>query len=601
MPEKLNTRDWSAIGEWAADELKRRKKNRKGLEQIWAEVDRQLSMQPIEQEIKSGEKADWFADLELPLQFNALEVNAADARRLKFPRGSEWYSVQTNVSQDYQERFKGRREDNPLLPDRDGTQIQLDQESSDTLAKSTIDHFHRQYDFRTQIDLFDAESLKYGTSVAHVQPVKMANFGYDYRGNVDLIGPAVITGTIKNTYLDDTPPQVMQEGISSAPTTMRVYLQRLEALKKAAAVGGKDRGWLAPEINKLEPINDADNRAGFVRCIEIEGDVIVPRSRGSIFLPGVLITVAVGQGPPRGIRFRENPSGSYVVGHYMREAVNSPYGVSPLMKGQPVQEAATDVFNNMLSVGRFNAQPPTIYDRNDPNMAALGGPLLYPGAQLGVDAPDAIQTIELGGLGELANIYLALVKQYEDLTGANDPRRGGPIRSHTTATGADLEASRGIARTDDFVAAQEQGPLTSMLYLEYEIIKKHVKTPIPIPVNAGGIEGFVNIAAADLADVVHFTVQGSAGAANQREKLNLLIQISQLSVQLAQVAAATGQPVPLNIQEMLVEIWNEAGFPNAGRFVGGTQDIPSGAEAVAPLQGGSNGTSSFNTTALETA
>ena len=149
--------------------------------------------------------------------------------------------------------------------------------------------------------------------------------------------------------------------------------------------------------------------------------------------------------------------------------------------------------------------------------------------------------------------------------------------------------------------AEEQGPLTSMLYMEYRIIKQNVTSPIAVPVHAGGIEGFANIAAADLADEVEFTVQGSSGPGSQREKLQLLIQITQLSVQLAQVAAATGQPISLNIQNMLTRIWNESGFPNAAEFVSGTQGIPAGAEAVAPLSGAGNGTASFDLTPVQTA
>ncbi len=604
MVESLSGKDWMLIGEWANDELNRRKQARKGEEAIWAEIDRQLSMSPRPQEVKSGEAKDWFADLELPLQFNALEVNAADARRLKFPRGTEWYSVCSNVSQKYEERFAKRRKANPILPDKDGVQVKLDQETADILVKSVMDYFHRQYDFRGQIDLFDAEALKYGTAVARVRPVSATNLGYDFRGvtNENLMGPAVLTGSIKSTYLDDTPPQVMQEGISSSPTVMRVFKQRLEALKAAGAKGGADRGWIGAQINKLEPVKHADNRADFVNLIELEGDVIVPRSRGSIFLPNVLMTIAVDHGRPRGVRFRLNPTPfrSHVVGHYMRTAVDSPYGTSPLMKGQPVQEAATGVFNGMLSVGAWNANPPSVWDRNDPNMAALGGPLLYPGAVLGVDAPDAVNLLELKSLGELTTIYLALLKQYEDLTGNTEQRRGAAV-SHRTAQGDAISASQGVSRTDDFVTSMEQGPLTTMLFMEYAIIKKFMTTSVAVPVNAGGIEGFVNVAAADLPDEVSFTVQGSSGATSEREKLQTLVQTIQLSIQLAQVAVSLGQPVPLNVQEMLVELWNESGFPNAGRFVGGTQDIPAGSQANAPLSGAGNGAAAVGASPLETA
>ena len=592
LRKRLNEKDWLAVGESVKAELDRRKGERRGLERLWKEVDRQIAMSPKGVETESGDKDDWFPAIELPLQFNALEVIAADARRLKFPRGSEWFSVSADLSDDYMERWAKRRETKALIG---GTplQVKLDQETANNLVKATMDYYHRLYDFRTQIDLFDTECIKYGTGIGRVRAVQHADFGYDFRGlkTSGLIGPAVIACSIKNTYLDTSQPAVMQEGISSSPSVIRTMTQRLENLQRAAKVGGAERGWIASQIKRLEPPSDEQGRSNMVELVEIEGDLIVPRSRESIFLPNVLVTIAVGAGAPRPVRFRENPLPfrSYVVGHYMRDEVKSAYGASPLMKGHPIQEAASDVFNQMLAVAALNAMPPLAWDKNDPNLAATGGPEWYPGAQWPSDAPNSVDVQQVGDLGSLLNTYLALLKQFEDLTGANDPRRGEPARSHTTATAADLEVGRGLSRTDDFVTAQEQGPITSMLYMEYQIIKDRMKSVISLPVEAGGIEGFANVAAPDLADDVAFLVQGSAGAINERERLNNFIQATTFALQTAQQAAALQQPVPLNFQEIMVEAYQRAGIQNASRFVGGAQSVPSGAAPPTPVPGTNSG------------
>ena len=91
--EGLSPGDLSLVAQYIKSEFETRKQRRSDLEIVWKEVDRQVAMLPRPRLLNSGKKNDWLPELELPLQFNTLEVNAADARRLKFPRGSEWYSV----------------------------------------------------------------------------------------------------------------------------------------------------------------------------------------------------------------------------------------------------------------------------------------------------------------------------------------------------------------------------------------------------------------------------------------------------------------------------------------------------------------------------
>ncbi|KKL54568.1 hypothetical protein LCGC14_2264080, partial [marine sediment metagenome] len=214
MPRKrFSDDDWQAIGEFVKSEFARRQEKRRNLERLWKEIDRQIAMTPVPRKVESGKEADWFPNTEMPLQFNALEVIAADARRLKFPRGTEWFEVKSEFSDKYEARFNQRRQENPLSGDTP-LPVKLDQEGADTLVKTVLDHYHRLYDFRGQIDLFDTEAIKYGTAIARVRPVKTAKFSHDFRGqkNVNLVGPAVITCSIKNTYLDDRQTAVLHEG-----------------------------------------------------------------------------------------------------------------------------------------------------------------------------------------------------------------------------------------------------------------------------------------------------------------------------------------------------------------------------------------------------
>lgn len=613
MPRHFSENEWVAIADYVKEETRRREQSevRKEKERIWNEVDRQIAMDPVPRKLGTGDESDWFPNTELPWQFNALEVIAADARSLKFPRTMDWYRVHANVSRAYQQRWDNRRGAQPgdeagapvpqpgervteFRPRAElvegGGLMLLTQETADVLAKATLDHFHSLYDFRQQVNLLDASAIKYGTFVARVRPVKLAKFSSHYRGVDDsLIGPATIPCDIKNTYLDDSPVALWHEGISAAPSIIRRTQMRLEDMLAAARTGGKDRGWILDQVAKIESQSDPDGRNNQIELLEMEGDLYVPMAapEDTIILENVIVTVAERSGVARPIRFQEAPTPfrSYVVGHYMRDDINSPYGSSPLMKGAPVQEAGTLVFNTMMAVAALSGQPPLAYDRNDPSLAGTGGPQWYPGATFPTDAPNSIEKLDVGDMGELRETFIGLLKHYEDLTGVNDPRRGAPVRSHTTRGAVELEASRGIARTDDFVSDQEKGAITSILYMEYAIAKQVMTKQMPVFVNEGGIEGWVKLASPDLADEVNFFVEGSAGPSTERERAENFIGASRAVIDMAAAAAQLGQQLNVRFEEIVKEVYKRAGENNPARFIGEAAELPQPAQARPNIPG----------------
>lgn len=591
-PQKRTFRrkDWATAAEFIKAEHERRRDapKRSALEKQWKEIDRQVAMEAAPRKSPEGGKAgDWMPAIELPLQASALEVLTADARRLKFPRTSEWYLAHTELSDEYATRFQDRREDNPLIGDK-SMGMKLDQETSDALAKGAIDHYHRIYNFRQQIDALDIEAFKYGTYAARVIQVLLPKFASDYRGvkKDRTLGPAVVPVSIKNLFLDDSPQFVMQEGVSIAPAHIRTYFQKLDDLLVAAKTGGVDRGWIESNMKKLEPLGDQGENRGHVELLEWEGDLVIPRSQGRIFLPNIVLTVAVGSGGPWVVRFRESksPFRSYVVGNYQRDDLTTPYGTSPLLKGRPIQEAATEVANRLIAAGALNAEPPISWDNSDSMLKATGGPIIAPGAQWAADDPSSIKVHAIGNVSDLLQAYIGLLQQYEDLTGVTAPRRGASAKSHTTAFSTDVENVRGLVRTEDFVVSQEQGPLSSILYMEYEIIKKSLTSPTPIYIGTAGMEGFVNLHREDIADNAVFFVQGSAGPGTKREKQQSVVQAFQIAAQLSQISMQMGGPT-LNFNEGFKEIFEAADVTNPERFITSAQGVPNAADGVGGVQG----------------
>lgn len=597
MPDPMSPQSFNAVAEWIHNERRDRglRRQSKGIEQMWKEVDRQVAMTPLRRTLAPGDDSQntWMSSIELPLQFNTLEVILADARSLKFPRGTSWYEPSAYLSDAYLERWEARREKRGIIGKKP-VPLQMDQETADILIKAAIDHYHRQYDFRQAVNLFDAESVKYGTSVVRIHPVVFSKFDQPRMiRSREIEGPAWTATSIKHLYLDDNVSQVTHEGVHVAPSHIREYWQSHKALMIAAQKGGPERGWRKAEIAKLIPF-DQQERKGTVQLLELEGDAVVPRSRDSIFMENVIVTVGVGQGEPRVVRFRKSkvPFRTYVIGNYIRTEIDSPYGTSPLMKGQPVSEAATEATNQLMDAGALNVLPPMFYDGNDPTLAT--GVDFYPGSQSGIDNPDRIKFERPSDIAAMTVTLQVLLKLYEDLTGVNDPRRGSGLKSHTTAGAAEIEAGKGIARTEDFVSDQNIGPMTTGLSMDYVMIKDMMELQ-PVSVDQPPLDGWVEIGKNDLADDVNLKVHGAAGVFEERQKFDRFVQAVNVAGQVIAQAAALNIPVPQDYQAIITEIYARAGIENLAKFIGTADAASAGAaieSAVPPGGEGANGAQS---------
>jgi len=585
--ERISDNDWISIAQWIRSEYALRCERRKDREKICKEIDRQIALLPRLRNPQDGTPG-WYPTVEMPTQFNALEVIAADQMRLLFPRSGGWYKASANLTDDFINSWNERRAVNPLIG-ADAMPVLMDQETADALVRATIDHYHKMYNFREKMGIVASETIKYGTGICRVLPVKPAFYTDQWRGahRKEMSGPAVIPCSFWNTYLDDSWNATMHEGQMVGSSTIRTYWQPLGDLERAAKVGGADKGWISSQIKLMIGKTGPDDRKGQVQLLEFEGDILVPKSRGSIYLPNVLVTVAMHQGNVNVVRFKKNPMPfrSYVNWSYFRHDPRTPYADSPLVKGEPLQEMITAVANDFLAASRLNALPVVAYDRHDPTMAGEGGPTIHPNAMIPMDSPNAVEVLDIGDPAALANALLLMIKQHEDTTGSNDARRGQRLKSHTTAFAADVEAAQGIARTDDFVTDLEMGPVTTILYMEYAIAQDSLKSPQPIAVNSEGIDGWMKLAAADLPPEAEFQVLGSEGAANDRDRLQMAVQAHQFVLGVAPVAAQLGIPFPVNFQGIARDVYERSGINNASKFVGAEPTIAEGAADESAIPG----------------
>lgn len=588
--------DWEWIADYIGEEHHRRKKDRKHLELHWGEIDRQLRMEPdVRRKMDVDGNIDarkrWMAEMELPLQSQTLEVLTADSRRLKFPDSGPWFMPHAEMSDKYLERvdFKSF-----IAGDENEVHSKINQDNADKLVEGWINHIHRQYDFFANYDQIDAEAFKYGTGVGRLRAIKKPVIMQTAKGVVkeDQLIPVLVPQSLKKTYLDDREYVQMNEGMMLGPAVIYERTLQFEQIRIAATKGSNDPnspmgGWMPSMLSKVDP-----DKNGSVMVLEYEGDLVVPRkTTRSLVIPGAIVTVVVGNSDKTTtrrvirFRFRSTPYTSYILHPYHIEDIETPYATSPLMKGRPIQMAATHTLNQLIDSGELSVRPPVSWNKNDPNLVAQGGPVIEPSALWETNGTSQIVIHnDIGEPSTMFNNYVGLLQQYYDVTGVNQPRLGAQTASHTTAFAKEAELSRGTIRTVDYVRASMKGPMTKLLYMEYDLSKRLMKGRNTVYIDS--YRGFVEIEKTHLPDNVMFEAFGSGGPAEAQSKRQDRLTSLQFAMQIDQLKVQTGVGEPMNYDEIQKQVLQDGGWIDVDPFFAeGANGTDQGPPAVPPTGG----------------
>lgn len=590
---RFDARDFQTIAEYVHDEYSRRKQDpdRRHLEKVWKQIDRQLRMEPDlrrKQDINGAmiQSLGWMAEMELPLQSQTLEVLTADTRKLMFPDSGLWFEAHAALTDTYLKRV-----DFTSLVAGDEIEVpsQINQDNADKLVEGWLEHYHKQYDFRGTWDKLHAEAFKYGTFVGRGRIVTKTLFIDTAQGVVkrDQKIPVLFAQSVKNVLLDKSPHKLLNEGMLVGPAPIRFMSIKLADLQMQAAKGGTspdamDGGWMAANTKDLI----GDDR-GHIELLEYEGDLVVPRkTTRSVFLPNVIVTVATSGDGPKCVRFRFNKlaMGSYLIEPYHIEGADEVYGVSPLMKGMPIQMAATDALNRLMDWATLNVQPPIMYTKDDPFFAQSGGPIVAPRELWATTGK--VEPIKIGDGGALSTAYAAFLKQYDDVTGVNAPRLGERTVSHTTAFAKNVETQRGQARTVDYVDTVLSGPCNRWLQMEVEMGKDAMGSREET-FFIGAYGGWVTIDKTKLPDLVAFEVYGAGEPQEELAKQQKLAASMQQAFQLDQMKVQLGGQ-PMDYAAIQKQILLNGGWQDVDLFLPKPKPQPPAASPGVP--GGAAGT-----------
>ena len=605
---RFDKRDWDYVAEYVIGEYERRKKARLDREKHWNEIDRQVEMEPnIEfKKLPNGKidaKKMWMSEVELPLQAQALEVLAADASRLMFGTGTDWFRAHAEVTDKY---LKETDFSSLILGDELEVPSQINQDNADKLTQGFVSHLFRQGSFMDNFDRINAEVFKYGMGVGRARNLSKSVFSHTSKGVVKEKQkiPVLMPASIKNHYLDDRPPTLHSDQVLGEAHLSRDWI-KLENLIIAANRGGSspddpDGGWMPASVKSLKA-----NDKGYVELIEMEGDIVIPRkTTRSVVLAGAIVTVAVGAQSGGTVtkavvrfRFRKRSMSSYLLFPYHYEGANDIYPVSPLMKGRPIQIMATDAVNRLLDSAALKNSPPVGYDRSDMEFQNSGGPVIHPYAQW--PTIDEVKVYkEVGGdPGALSNAMQLAINLYGELTGVLPARLGAQTVSHTTAFAKDAEIQRGAARTVDYANHAGKGPIERWLDMAYQMGRDELKGDVSFYIDSYG--GFVEVEKKHLPEKAIFEWFGPAGPAEEQKIMQSRLTSLQFAMQMDQLGISQGEPSELNLSAAIREVLREGKWTDVDAIVSSA-----GATATNSATSGVSGAGEVNpglaSTALQT-
>lgn len=569
--KRFDDRDWSFIAEFVHEEFQRRKSARGDLEKAWKEIDRQIAMEP---ELAFKKLADgkidtnkrWMAETELPLQAQALEVLTADARRLMFPTSGNWFRAHAKTTDDYYNRVNF---ESIILGDQTEVPSHINQDNADKLVEGFLTHLHKQGDFPSRLDRINAETFKYGMGVARGRMETKSVYIHESKSVVkeNKKIPVLVPCSIKNTYLDNPLPSIHSAQVLG-PAHIAEDFIKFENIQLAANRGSddpnnEDGGWMPSNFKKVEPDKD-----GYVRLLEYEGDLVIPRKTvRSLVIPGAIVTVVVGGAEKGGtastkavirFRFRKYPFSSYLLFPYHYESAGEAYPTSPLMKGRPVQMLATDAANRLLDSAMLKIAPPVGYDRSDAFFAQQGGPLIHPFAQWGSTDKITVHSEVGGDPTALANMLTQALNLYAELTGILPSRLGAQTVSHTTAYAKDAELQRGAVRTVDYVNQVGEGAMLRWLDMAYQMGRDSLKKNEKLAFYIDAYGGFVEVDKDHLPDAATFDWRGAGGPGDENQRMQVKINGLLAAIKVDAINMQTGKPPRINISAAVDQILRES-------------------------------------------
>lgn len=536
---RILSKDWNSIASYIKNELKHREnsKFRKRAEVIWKEVDRQVSMESMNRSAKDPNKqGDWRSALELGELSRASEVLSADIRRLVFPQNRQWFEAHSELPQQIDPQT-GEPVKNEVL------QTRIDGGLRALMAQQNLD-----FGLKARTDLSVKEALHHGGYVAEVRMENLLRV-HDGMKVEPIRAPVWVPHSMWNCYPDPSASIIGTNMFYNGSMIIKSY-KPFHAVKK-------EKGWM--NVKKIqEPGKDKD-----LELITYFGDLVMPRQDGDIYLPNSKVIVIQNQV----VYYEQNPLPfpQIIYNGYERLDVRDPYFTSPLIKMAPTQKIASVLANKYLDNVDLKVEPPNVYDGNDPDLVASGGPEISPGASTPSKNLANFQVIDVGDPTYALQGLQFMMTELQKGTSVDSVRSGMTAATEQTATEVERTRQGGQIRTVDFVDKHELHGLRPFLYIQHEYNKRELKNYQFYNPEMDAPD-FERVGKQDLPKNVHFDVVGSKGLIEEQQRQQQTLSWTQFMLS----SPMTAQLV--NIVEIAKEGYRDAGHKDPERFLNLTDE-----------------------------
>lgn len=541
---RITEKDWDKVAAFIRTTLSKRETDsfRKKHERVWKEVDRQISMEPMEAfNNDPSAKGDWHNVVELGELARASEIITADVMRLLFPNNRAWFEAHAELPPRFD---SGEAEQEPSD----------DQVMVDGAIRAFMAQQQHDFGFKERINLSVHEALHHGGFVCEVDEESALKI-HDGSGVESMIAPVWKPHSMWNCYPDPSPSLIGTNTFYNGSMIIREYMP-LYQLKDIAS----GEGWMPAQLGKIKKKTNKnkDVETEDVELIKYFGDISIKRQDGDIILPNseaILANDVIVYYRPSKLAFPR-----IIYNGYERMDVRDPYYVSPLIKTAPLHKMASKLANKTLDSVDLHVEPPIVYDGNDPNFVANGGPKIAPGAKSSTKGMANFKEIKTGDPTIGLNALSFILDQIRQSTSVDASRAGGGNIVEKTATEARHQAQRGEVRVVDFVDKLEFS-LKAFLYMQYEFNKKNKSLKYSFYNPEMDAPDFMWMVAGQLPKNVHFDVVGAKGILGEEERAQKMMGVTAMAAS-SELFAPLLKPA-----ELLKEAYMDAGAKNPERFI----------------------------------
>lgn len=545
---EITEKDWKQVEGKIKQELDRRMadKFRKQHERVWKEVDRQVSMEPVEL-VMNQNKNDWHSAIELGELAKASEIINADVLRVIFPNVRTWMEAHVELP--------------PQLDPNTGQNIapgQKEQIFADGVLRALLTQQHVDFGFKARFSLSIKEALHHGSFVAEVRGEDAVKYTQD-GGISSAHAPVWVPHSMWNCYPDPSPAVIGANMFYTGSMIIREFMP-LYKLKEVAE-GGIDQGWMPSQLKRIkkQQNKNKDVETDDVELIKYYGDCVIDKKgEPQVVLPNSKVIIANGTivyyAP------NELPFPNIIYNGYERQDVRDPYYTSPLIKLSPMHKLASTLANKTVDITALHGEPPGVYDANDPEFARNGGPVIAPARMTGTKyMGKGVQMIPIGDPTPVINALQMALEQIRSGTSVDSIRAGAGDTGDTTATEARISNARSEVRVVDFVDKLEFS-LKSYLYMQHEINKREMGTYAFYNQEMDAPD-FMRLSSESLPENVHFDVVGAKGVLGEEQRSQKMTAVTAFASQNPMFAPL------LKAVDILKEMYLDAGVKNPERFL----------------------------------